>query len=492
MLELPEDCPDYDYGLRVVGKEEQEQMDKAVAGIPAGEQAFKNDQKNLLSPFSLFAAQHISYTNAKKCLRSSIAASEPLGRPISPLTGPSGILPSSSSSIPGVTDVKMETGDDALNSALASSTSGTGSTQNGKPPKIEFPADAFHMVTQTNWEDDIIWNGEDIKHKVLSKLNSKSNAAGWVPSSLSRTAGSFSQRPGVKPELQIRLATLGKKLPQNDDDTWYSIFPVENEELVYGRWEDEVIWDTENMPKKLEPRIVSLDPNDENIIIAIPDDIDPSTLPNEEPTRKIKIIQKHVKKSKLLLNRAGIISVVEEESPPPPPKTDDRDSFYIGNDEFYLPKEPASMIKVATGGSLLQHATPNVQLQAPFIPTHMGPIKLRQFHRFSKFSLSYCDFCIFPQMADQEIFPWTVVSVHSVPRSAELVQAPEEDGEVENGGEGGGRRWRHLPHEGGQGPQRQGRRPDPAGVHRGIPTADIFCGHVQQDQELLQAEARQS
>ena len=37
--------------------------------------------------------------------------------------------------------------------------------------------------------------------------------------------------------------------------------------------------------------------------------------------------------------------------------------------------------QVATGGSLLQHATPNVQLQAPFIPTHMGPIKLRQFHR---------------------------------------------------------------------------------------------------------------
>ena len=46
--------------------------------------------------------------------------------------------------------------------------------------------------------------------------------------------------------------------------------------------------------------------------------------------RKIKIIQKHVKKSKLLLNRAGIISVVEEESPPPPPKHDDRDPFYIG------------------------------------------------------------------------------------------------------------------------------------------------------------------
>ena len=66
------------------------------------------------------------------------------------------------------------------------------------------------MVTQVAWEEDVVWNGEDIKHKVLAKLNSKTNAAGWVPSSLSRTAGSFSQRPGVKPDLQIRLATLGK------------------------------------------------------------------------------------------------------------------------------------------------------------------------------------------------------------------------------------------------------------------------------------------
>jgi hypothetical protein len=34
-----------------------------------------------------------------------------------------------------------------------------------------------------------------------------------------------------------------------------------------------VIWDAEDMPRKLTPRIVSLDPNDDNIIIAIPDDI---------------------------------------------------------------------------------------------------------------------------------------------------------------------------------------------------------------------------
>ena len=99
-----------------------------------------------------------------------------------------------------------------------------------------------------------------------------------------------------------------------------------------------MIWDSENMPRKLQPKMVSLDPNDDNIILGIPDDIDPSTLPSDQPVKKVKIIQKHVKKSRMLLNRSGIISVVEEESPPPPPKLDNKDPFNISNDEYYLPK----------------------------------------------------------------------------------------------------------------------------------------------------------
>ena len=37
----------------------------------------------------------------------------------------------------------------------------------------DIPDDAFHMITQYNWEDDIIWNGDDLKHKVyfLSLFN---------------------------------------------------------------------------------------------------------------------------------------------------------------------------------------------------------------------------------------------------------------------------------------------------------------------------------
>ena len=52
------------------------------------------------------------------------------------------------------------------------------------------------------------------------------------------------------------------------------------------------------MPVKLEPKIVAMDPNDDNIIFSIPDDIDPSTLPSDQPVKKIKIIQKHVKQSR--------------------------------------------------------------------------------------------------------------------------------------------------------------------------------------------------
>ena len=108
---------------------------------------------------------------------------------------------------------------------------------------------------------------------------------------------------------------------------------------------------SENMPKDkpLRPKMVSLDPNDDNIFIGMPDDIDPSTLPPDQPIRKVKVIQKHVKKSRMMLNRAGIISVVQDEAPLPQPKHDDRDPFNISNDEFYEAKAQEALIKVSSG-----------------------------------------------------------------------------------------------------------------------------------------------
>lgn len=41
------------------------------------------------------------------------------------------------------------------------------------------------------------------------------------------------------------------------------------------------------------------------------------------------------------------------------------------------------------GGQLIQHSTPVVELRAPFIQTHMGPARLRAFHRPAMRKLSY-------------------------------------------------------------------------------------------------------
>ena len=76
--------------------------------------------------------------------------------------------------------------------------------------------------------------------KVLQKLNSKTNAAGWVPSSFNRTAGSFGSGQGAGKSASglpgVKLQTMQHKKPTDADDTWNSIFPVENEELAYGKY----------------------------------------------------------------------------------------------------------------------------------------------------------------------------------------------------------------------------------------------------------------
>ncbi|XP_037277230.1 TATA-box binding protein associated factor 1 isoform X2 [Rhipicephalus microplus] len=267
----------------------------------------------------------------------------------------------------------------------------------------DFPDDAYLMVSQLQWEDDVIWNGDDIKHKVLAKLNNKNNAAGWVPSILNRTASSFSQQAksvsgaallgaSQKGMSQGMLAKAGAKSglqksePGDDrDDTWYSIFPVENEELVYGCWEDEVIWDAQAMVKKPEPQILTLDPNDENIILGVPDDPDPNSRANAEPVKEKKLfnsIRKDmVRKSRILLGKAGVIAEPEPPSPPPV-QTMEKDPYNISNDEFYNPKlTQDSALKPNVGGNLIQHSIPAIELRAPFFPTHMGPLKLRSFHR---------------------------------------------------------------------------------------------------------------
>jgi len=260
--------------------------------------------------------------------------------------------------------------------------------------------DCYHMVTQSQWEDEIIWNAEEVKQKVLAKNYEKYHTAGWVPSGQNRTASAF-----IKQVRGSSLPTLGQKSTQNTmntigstkkdknkndqnadnekDETWYSIFPTENEELVYGVWEDDVIWDAENMDKIPEPKILTLDPNDENIVLGIPDDIDPNAVKPKEvipiPLKEKK--EHHLKKSRILLGKAGVIAEPEPESPPPSEELE-KDPYNISNDEYYNPKlVQNTALKPTVGVNLIQHSIPALELRQIFFPTYMGPIKLRSFHR---------------------------------------------------------------------------------------------------------------
>ncbi|GBN17966.1 Transcription initiation factor TFIID subunit 1 [Araneus ventricosus] len=199
---------------------------------------------------------------------------------------------------------------------------------------------------------------------VLAKLNNRNNAAGWVPSSHNRTASAFSQ----------------EECDYNDDkeETWWSIFPVENEDLIHGNWEQDVIWNSEAMTKIPEPKVLTLDPNDENIILGIPDDPDPNSITSNEPVKEKKDM---VRKSRILLGKAGVISEPEPPSPPPP-QSIKKDQFNISNDEYYNPKMTQdTALKPNVGGNLIQHSIPAIELRPPFFPTHMGPLKLKHFHR---------------------------------------------------------------------------------------------------------------
>lgn len=53
----------------------------------------------------------------------------------------------------------------------------------------------FLMVTQLQWEDDIIWNGEDVKHK--GTKTQRASLAGWLPSSMTRNANAYNAQQGT-------------------------------------------------------------------------------------------------------------------------------------------------------------------------------------------------------------------------------------------------------------------------------------------------------
>uniref|UniRef100_A0A668AVU9 Transcription initiation factor TFIID subunit 1 n=1 Tax=Myripristis murdjan TaxID=586833 RepID=A0A668AVU9_9TELE len=227
--------------------------------------------------------------------------------------------------------------------------------EQSEEPQTQENPELFLMVTQLQWEDDIIWNGEDVKHK--GTKTQRASLAGWLPSSMTRNANAYN----------------AQQASHEEDCPWFSIFPIDNEELVYGRWEDNIIWDDQSMDHLLIPPVLTLDPNDENIILEIPDEKEERT--SHSPSKENKK-ESAMKKSRILLGKTGVIKDEPQQNMSQP---EVKDPWNLSNDEFYYPKQQG--LRGTFGGNIIQHSIPAVELRQPFFPTHMGPMKLRQFHR---------------------------------------------------------------------------------------------------------------
>ncbi|XP_075588073.1 transcription initiation factor TFIID subunit 1-like [Dermatophagoides farinae] len=238
--------------------------------------------------------------------------------------------------------------------------------------------DAFHLVTQFHWEKEVIWNADEVRQKILAKLNDKHLASGWLPSGHNRTATAFTQQmrgsaaPKSIPIPSSSSSSSSFKKNDDHDDQWFSIFPIENDDLVYGLWEDSVIWDSEAMDRIPEPPLLVLDRNDENIILEVPNDEDPNESNKNQPTKEKK---EGIRKSRLLLGKTGVIAEPEILQPPSPP-SGEKDPYNISNDEYYAQKTTTDV-----GNNLIQHSIPALELRQPFFPTFLSYQRLRTFHR---------------------------------------------------------------------------------------------------------------
>ena len=64
--------------------------------------------------------------------------------------------------------------------------------------------ECFEMVSQINWEDDIIWSLEDVKPDLQAQAR-----AGWIPTQTTRTAHAYALQ---QEQLLQQLGTYSKKL----------------------------------------------------------------------------------------------------------------------------------------------------------------------------------------------------------------------------------------------------------------------------------------
>lgn len=138
------------------------------------------------------------------------------------------------------------------------------------PPSLagdnEVPDDAFLMVTQLPWENQIMWDCPYTPGPPASSFGKRRGR--WSFQSCAILSLFLSE--GVWTTESAHSISR-----QSSNDHTSSLFPVNNPALLCSHWEDDIIWDTEAVSHIPKPIVPQLDPNDPNIILGIP--VEPMT-----------------------------------------------------------------------------------------------------------------------------------------------------------------------------------------------------------------------
>lgn len=147
------------------------------------------------------------------------------------------------------------------------------------PPLVsqrnDLPEDVFLMVTQEHWEDKI---QADIPFTPSSSVGGLWNPLG------ENSAASFSRQMSSSMGRSTTEGGMGATTEASPD---VSLFSIDNYDLIYTRWEDDIIFDSDAAQKIPRPTVAQIDPNDPKFIIGIPEE-PPQTLPGDKDARKVR------------------------------------------------------------------------------------------------------------------------------------------------------------------------------------------------------------
>ncbi|KAF1769961.1 hypothetical protein GCK72_001778 [Caenorhabditis remanei] len=234
------------------------------------------------------------------------------------------------------------------------------------------------------WEKDVILDGEEVKDQLLDEFSS-GRGCGWIATQYTRTYEHFVYAASNNAFEQM---FDGKSAPINlsGPDSLImpaptrSIFPSTPSDLDILPWEENVIWDSDNMTQVLEPIDFLVDFQDDPLIYGMPEDrrVDEDHHRQDHHHRKS---DGYTKKSKMILGQVQQRQKQEEDEQMENTmgQFTDNDPFNLSNDDYYVPK--ATSKTLSNNSLLIQHSTPATNIATQFFPTHPSAFRLRYWHR---------------------------------------------------------------------------------------------------------------